>query len=76
MVAVPAEVALKELPLIVAPVPFAFLTLQVMVLFVAVLGVTVPESGSDVFVVADEGTPVMLVTGTKALVTVIVKSCV
>jgi hypothetical protein len=76
MVAVPAVVALNVLPDMVAPVPFAFLTLHVMVLFVALVGATVPESASDVFVVADVGTPVMPVTGTKALVTVIVKSCV
>ena len=60
----------------VAPVKPWSNTLQVMVLLVALAGSTVPERVSEVPAVAEVGRPVMSVTGTKAALTVIVKSCV
>jgi hypothetical protein len=76
---VPAAVVFNVLPLMVAPVVPALTTIQVIVLLVAVAGLTVPVSASPVPAVAVEGTPVMLVTATKGggvAVTVIEKSCV
>ena len=65
-VTVPAAVVLRILPpVIVAPVVPALLTLQVMFLFVAFAGFTVPASVSGVPDVAEDGTPVILVTGTS-----------
>jgi len=64
--AVPAAVALKVLPLIVAPVVPAFLTLHTIVLFVAFAGATVPVSVSGVPAVALAGTPVISVTAVNA----------
>ena len=73
---VPEPVVFNVLPVMVAPVVPAFFTLQVMVLLVALAGVTVPVSVSGVPAVAVVATPVMSVTGKKAAFTVIVKSFV
>jgi len=70
-VASPAAVALNK-PVVeftVAPVAPAFFTLQVIVLFVAAAGLTVPVSVLAVFTVAAAGRFVMLVTGTKGAFT-------
>ena len=74
IVTVPAADAFSVLPLIVAPVVPALTTLHVIVWFVAFAGFTVPVSVSGVPAVAVVGTPVMLVTGLCAALTVIVKS--
>ena len=69
----PAAVVESVLPVMPAPVVPAFFTLQAMVLFVALVGATVPLSVRPVPAVAVVGTPVMPVTGTKAAFTVSVK---
>ena len=69
-VTVPAAVAFKVLPLMVAPVVPALRTLHVIVLFVALAGVTVPVSVSGVPAVAVAGTPAMFVTCIKESMTV------
>ena len=62
-VTVPAAVALRVFPLIVAE---PLTTDQAMVLLVAVEGTTVPVSVNAVPAVAVAGTPVMSVTATKS----------
>ena len=64
MVAVPAAVVERMLPEMDAPVVPALATLQVMVLFVAFAGSTVPERVSGVPAVAEVGTSERPVTGT------------
>ena len=75
-VTVPAPVAESVFPLIVAPVAPASLTLQLIVLFVAFAGATVPESVRPVPAVDVVGTPVISVTDTNGRLTVMVKSWV
>jgi len=62
-VTVPAAVVCSVLPLIAAPVVPAFITLHIIVLFVALDGVIVPVSVKGVPAVAVDGTPVIFVTG-------------
>ena len=73
-VTVPALDVYNVLPLIVAPVEPAFTTLHVIVLLVAVVGVTVPVSVNDAPALTVAGTPVMFVTGVCGDVTVMLKS--
>ena len=74
-VTTPDVVVFKILPPeIEPPAVLGLTTLHVIVLFVAVLGSTVPVSVSGKVAVAAVGTPVMLVTGTKS-VTVLKLAC-
>ena len=63
----PVPVVFKVLPLIVAPVVPALLTVHTIVLLVALLGVTVLLRVKGVPTVAHEGTPVMFDTATKVV---------
>ena len=63
-------------PVMAAPVPPWFVTLHVIVWFVALPGTTVPVKASGVPAVAAVGTPVIFVAGTKAVLTMILKFCV
>ena len=76
MRATPSPVVDKVFPEIVAPVVLTPITLQVMVLLVASAGATVPERVRASPAVAEVGRPVMPVTGTKAGLTEMEKSCV
>ena len=61
---------------IVAPVVPAVLTLQTMVVLVALDGSTVPARVKDPPGVASDGTPVMFVTATNGRLTVMIKGWV
>ena len=78
-VTVPAALAVRVFPLILAPMSLELLVIdmvQVMVLLVALEGFTVPERYKGVPAVAVVGTPVIDDTGTKSVVIVMRKSCV
>ena len=75
-VTVPAAVVFKMFPMILAPVVPALLTVHAMVLLVALDGTTVPTRVMAATAVPVVGMPMMLVTGTKLLLIVIVKSLV
>ena len=64
-VIVSADVVFRVESTIIAPVVPAFLTLQMMLLFVALVGVTVPERVRSVPAMAVVGPPVMSMTATK-----------
>ena len=75
-VAVPAAVVFNVDPVTVAPVVPALTRLHVIVLLVALVGLTVPVNARATPAVAVSDTPVIDVTGTNGAVTVIAKFCV
>ena len=62
MVAVPAIVAWNVVPIMVAPVPPSFCISQTIFWFVALLGITVPESARDISTMVVVGNSVISVT--------------
>ena len=69
-VTVPAAVVVRVFPLMVAPVVPALFTDHTIALLVALSGATIPERAMEVPAMPPVGTPVIPVTGTKALVIV------
>jgi len=69
----PADVVFKILPVIVTPVVPESNMVHVIVLFVALDGLTPAERNNDTPAIAVVGTPVIFVTGICAEFTVILK---